>query len=146
MTSAPARDRCTSRRTPAALALRCFGAACQPLVCTSGWPNSAAVHFLHLLADEIQRLNGLAAAAGDDLPKRLIVITSGGLTRPAADFADKAKVYAFRLNRATGRLTALNSLADEALLPVRAPGEGDSNPGERGPYGPCPDRSCRPGP
>lgn len=91
--------------------------------------ESSAFHFewrstaKNLAAPEIQRLNGLAAAAGDDLPKRLIVITSGGLTRPAADFTDKAKAYAFRLNRATGSLTALNSLADEALLPVQAPGE-----------------------
>ncbi|WP_225850620.1 hypothetical protein [Streptomyces sp. HPF1205] len=91
--------------------------------------ESGAFHFewrsaaKDLSAPEIQRLNGLAAAAGDDLPKRLIVITSGGLTRPAADFADKAKAYAFRLNTATGRLTALNSLADEAALPVQAPGE-----------------------
>ncbi|MFE7606863.1 TIGR02679 family protein [Streptomyces celluloflavus] len=34
-----------------ALALRRFGPACPPLVCTSGWPNSAAVHLLRLLAD-----------------------------------------------------------------------------------------------
>ncbi|MGW0843478.1 TIGR02679 family protein [Streptomyces sp. NPDC002787] len=34
-----------------ALAVRRFGAACPPLVCTSGWPNSAAVHLLRLLAD-----------------------------------------------------------------------------------------------
>ncbi|MFJ2609172.1 MULTISPECIES: TIGR02679 family protein [unclassified Streptomyces] len=34
-----------------ALALRRFGADCPPLVCTSGWPNSAAVQLLRLLAD-----------------------------------------------------------------------------------------------
>ncbi|MFF7361980.1 TIGR02679 family protein [Streptomyces sp. NPDC008125] len=34
-----------------ALALRRFGLSCPPLVCTSGWPNSAAVHFLRLLAE-----------------------------------------------------------------------------------------------
>ncbi|MBM9508981.1 TIGR02679 family protein [Actinacidiphila acididurans] len=34
-----------------ALALRRFGPDCPPLVCTSGWPNSAAVHLLRLLAD-----------------------------------------------------------------------------------------------
>ncbi|WP_329219639.1 TIGR02679 family protein [Streptomyces sp. NBC_01485] len=33
-----------------ALALRRFGPHCPPLVCTSGWPNSAAVRLLHLLA------------------------------------------------------------------------------------------------
>ncbi|WP_256251844.1 TIGR02679 family protein [Streptomyces sp. yr375] len=35
-----------------ALALRRFGADCPPLVCTSGWPNGAAVRLLHLLAAE----------------------------------------------------------------------------------------------
>ncbi|MFE3826329.1 TIGR02679 family protein [Streptomyces sp. NPDC059092] len=34
-----------------ALALRRFGPRCPPLVCTSGWPNSAAVHLLRLLAE-----------------------------------------------------------------------------------------------
>ncbi|MFE5596080.1 TIGR02679 family protein [Streptomyces sp. NPDC056549] len=34
-----------------ALALRRFGPDCPPLVCTSGWPNSAAIQFLRLLAD-----------------------------------------------------------------------------------------------
>ncbi|MFJ8487716.1 TIGR02679 family protein [Streptomyces sp. NPDC094038] len=35
-----------------ALALRRFHSSCPPLVCTSGWPNSAAVHLLRLLADQ----------------------------------------------------------------------------------------------
>ncbi|MGP2440886.1 TIGR02679 family protein [Streptomyces sp. JW3] len=34
-----------------ALALRRFGPDCPPLVCTSGWPNSAAIQLLRLLAD-----------------------------------------------------------------------------------------------
>ncbi|MFD1310520.1 TIGR02679 family protein [Streptomyces kaempferi] len=34
-----------------ALALRRFGAHCPPLVCTSGWPNSAAIQLLRLIAD-----------------------------------------------------------------------------------------------
>ncbi|MER5220489.1 TIGR02679 family protein [Streptomyces flaveus] len=34
-----------------ALALRRFGPRCPPLVCTSGWPNSAVIHLLRLLAD-----------------------------------------------------------------------------------------------
>lgn len=34
-----------------ALALRRFGPCCPPLVCTSGWPNSAAIQFLRMLAD-----------------------------------------------------------------------------------------------
>ncbi|MFI2242154.1 TIGR02679 family protein [Streptomyces chrestomyceticus] len=34
-----------------ALAVRRFGPDCPPLVCTSGWPNSAAIHLLRMLAD-----------------------------------------------------------------------------------------------
>ncbi|WP_435612811.1 TIGR02679 family protein [Streptomyces sp. bgisy159] len=34
-----------------ALALRRFGPCCPPLVCTSGWPNSAAIQLLRMLAD-----------------------------------------------------------------------------------------------
>jgi hypothetical protein len=61
---------------------------------------------------EMQRLNGLAAAAGEGVPKRLILITGGGLTRPAAVFAD----------RTTGYLTALNRRAAEAMPPAGEPG------------------------
>ncbi|MEU6557057.1 TIGR02679 family protein [Streptomyces sp. NPDC046915] len=35
-----------------ALAVRRFGPDCPPLVCTSGWPNSAAIHLLRLLAHQ----------------------------------------------------------------------------------------------
>ncbi|MFF7143163.1 TIGR02679 family protein [Streptomyces nodosus] len=35
-----------------ALAVRRFGSDCPPLVCTSGWPNTAAIHLLRLLADQ----------------------------------------------------------------------------------------------
>ncbi|AUY48289.1 TIGR02679 family protein [Streptomyces sp. CB01881] len=34
-----------------ALALRRFGHHCPPLVCTSGWPNTAVIHLLRRLAD-----------------------------------------------------------------------------------------------
>jgi hypothetical protein len=71
---------------------------------------------------EMQRLNGLAAAAGEDVPKRLILITGGGLTRPAAAFADEAKAFVFHLDRTTGRLTALNRRAAEAMPPAGEPG------------------------
>ncbi|MGC9442287.1 hypothetical protein [Streptomyces sp. WG5] len=81
-----------------------------------------------LSATEMQRLNGLAAAAGEVLPKRLIVITGAGLTRPAADFADKAKAYAFCLDRMTGLLTALNSRAREAMPPTQIPGTRELEP------------------
>ncbi|GAA2265899.1 hypothetical protein GCM10010430_58600 [Kitasatospora cystarginea] len=33
-----------------ALAIRRFGASCPPLVCTSGWPNTAVIHLLRQLA------------------------------------------------------------------------------------------------
>ncbi|MED7947866.1 TIGR02679 family protein [Streptomyces sp. BE303] len=35
-----------------ALALRRFGPSCPPLVCTSGWPNTAVIHLLRRLADD----------------------------------------------------------------------------------------------
>lgn len=35
-----------------ALALRRFGRQCPPLVCTSGWPNTAVIHLLRRLADD----------------------------------------------------------------------------------------------
>ncbi|WP_369250600.1 TIGR02679 family protein [Streptomyces sp. R41] len=34
-----------------AVAIRRFGRHCPPLVCTSGWPNSAAIQLLRMLAD-----------------------------------------------------------------------------------------------
>ncbi|CCB71690.1 conserved protein of unknown function (plasmid) [Streptantibioticus cattleyicolor NRRL 8057 = DSM 46488] len=74
-----------------------------------------------MTTSDVQKLNGLAAAAGDDVPKRLIVITGTGLTRPAADFADGAKAFAFCLHHATDALSPANSRADEALLPGRDP-------------------------
>jgi hypothetical protein len=71
---------------------------------------------------EMQRLNGLAAAAGEDVPKRLILITGGGLTRPAAVFADRARAFVFHLDRTTGRLIALNPRATEVMPPEDEPG------------------------
>ncbi|WP_435846642.1 TIGR02679 family protein [Streptomyces chrestomyceticus] len=35
-----------------ALAVRRFGPDCPPLVCTSGWPNSAVIQLLRMLADQ----------------------------------------------------------------------------------------------
>ncbi|WP_416966969.1 hypothetical protein [Streptomyces sp. 4F14] len=66
---------------------------------------------------EIERLSGQAAAAGEEVPKRLLVITSSGITKPAGEFADRAKAFAFRLDRATGWLMGENSRARQALLP-----------------------------
>ena len=85
------------------------------------WHNRAK----NLSTSEVQRLNGLAAAAGDDTLKRLIVITTAGISRPAAAFADTAKAFVFFVDRAADELMALNSRAREALLPR-------TNPAERG--------------
>ncbi|MFD9001134.1 hypothetical protein ACFV0T_09225 [Streptomyces sp. NPDC059582] len=74
-----------------------------------------------LSTSEIQRLNGLAAAAGDDVPKRLILISSGGISRPAAAFADKARAFTYHLDPATGRLFPMNSRAAELLPPGTEP-------------------------
>ncbi|SNS06313.1 TIGR02679 family protein [Actinomadura mexicana] len=42
----------TENPTVLALALRRFGDRCPPMVCSSGWPNSAAIRLLHALAEE----------------------------------------------------------------------------------------------
>ncbi|MCX5334557.1 hypothetical protein [Streptomyces sp. NBC_00140] len=77
----------------------------------------------NLSTSEVQRLTGLAAAAGEDVPKRLIVITEAGISRPAATFADKAQAFVFCVDRTTGHLRALNSRARETLLPHANPAE-----------------------
>lgn len=74
-----------------------------------------------LSTSDIQRLNGLAAAAGEDVPKRLILITAGGTSQPAADFADRAKAFIYHLDPATGRILSVNSRADELLRPNTEP-------------------------
>ncbi|MDK1476459.1 hypothetical protein QNO07_24140 [Streptomyces sp. 549] len=76
-----------------------------------------------LSTSEVQRLNGLAAAAGEDAPKRLIVITTAGISRPAAAFTDTAKAFVFFVDRTTHKLMALNSRSHEALLPRGNPAE-----------------------
>lgn len=76
----------------------------------------------NLSAPEVQRLNGVAAAAREDAGKKLIVITSGGISRPASAFADQAKAFVFYLDRESGRLGAHNARAQEVLLPRQAPG------------------------
>ncbi|MFJ7072876.1 hypothetical protein [Streptomyces sp. NPDC098781] len=81
------------------------------------WHNRAK----NLSTSEVQRLNGLAAAAGDQIPKRLILITTAGISRPAADFADTAKAFVFCVDPTTGRLMGLNSRAREVRLPDTDP-------------------------
>ncbi|MFJ4903450.1 hypothetical protein [Streptomyces sp. NPDC088727] len=74
-----------------------------------------------LSAPALKALNGEAAAAGDDVPKRLMVITRSGLSKPAAAFADQAKAFVFQLDERTGRLTGLHARAREVLLPRDKP-------------------------
>ncbi|MFE1438655.1 hypothetical protein [Streptomyces sp. NPDC058739] len=91
--------------------------------------RSAAFHIewhdraKNLSTSEMQRLNGLAAAAGEDTPKRLIVVTTSGISGPAAAFADTAKAFVFLVDRTADRLMALNSRAREAVLPHTDPTE-----------------------
>ncbi|PWS47113.1 hypothetical protein DLE01_32140 [Streptomyces sp. FT05W] len=77
---------------------------------------------------EVQRLNGLAAAAGDDVPKRLIVITTSGISRPAAAFADSAKAFVFFVDRSADKLVALNTRAQETLSPHTKPADRELEP------------------
>ncbi|MET7904070.1 hypothetical protein ABZS86_22525 [Streptomyces sp. NPDC005355] len=77
---------------------------------------------------EVQRLNGLAAAAGEYVPKRLIAVTTAGISRPAADFADTAKAFVFCVDRTSGRLVGLDSRAREARLPDTHPAGQDLEP------------------
>jgi uncharacterized protein (TIGR02679 family) len=89
-----------------ALALRRFGAACPPLVCTSGWPNSAAVHLLRLLAD-----HGAALRYHGDFDGEGIRIAAYVLDKtPATPWRMTAADYRDALTRtahgpAVGRLT-----------------------------------------
>ncbi|MER6168144.1 hypothetical protein [Streptomyces violaceorubidus] len=81
-----------------------------------------------LSLSEMERLNGLAAAAGEDLPKRLILVTGAGISRPAAAFADKAKAFVFHIDRSTARLTPLTARTRQVMLPDSAPRDHDLDP------------------
>jgi uncharacterized protein (TIGR02679 family) len=89
-----------------ALALRRFGTACPPLACTSGWPNSAAVHLLRLLAD-----HGAALRYHGDFDGEGIRIAAYVLDKtPAAPWRMTAADYRDALTRTAhgptvGRLT-----------------------------------------
>ncbi|MGW1787114.1 TIGR02679 family protein [Streptomyces sp. NPDC002143] len=77
-----------------ALAVRRFGPYCPPLVCTSGWPNSAAIHLLRLLAGQgaVLRYHGdfdgegirIAAYLLDKTPARLWRMTAADYRAAAA--------------------------------------------------------------
>ncbi|MFF4285141.1 restriction endonuclease [Streptomyces sp. NPDC001739] len=66
-----------------------------------------------LSTSTLQRLNGIAAAEG----RRLILLTTSDISRPAATFADKAHAYVFQVRQDTGELMPLNSRARETQLP-----------------------------
>ncbi|MEV0122654.1 hypothetical protein AB0I16_14090 [Streptomyces sp. NPDC050703] len=66
-----------------------------------------------LSTSTLQRLNGIAAAE----ERRLVLITTSGLSKPAAAFADKARGYVFQVRLDTGELMPLNRRARETQLP-----------------------------
>ncbi|MFE3263598.1 TIGR02679 family protein [Streptomyces sp. NPDC059215] len=73
-----------------ALALRRFGPGCPPLVCTSGWPNSAAIHLLRLLAKQGATLRYHGDFDGEGI-------------RIAAYVLDKTPAHAWRMATADYR-------------------------------------------
>ncbi len=82
------------------------------------WRNTGK----NLSAPEVQRLNGTAAAAGEELPKRLILITGGGLTRPAAEIRGQGQGVRLPPGPDDGQADPLNSRALDASLPADVPG------------------------
>jgi len=102
-----------------ALALRRYGPECPPLVCTSGWPNSAAIRLLRLLAD-----HGAALHYHGDFDGEGIRIAAYVLDKtPATPWRMTATDYQDALARAphgpaVGRLT--DAPWDPALTPLMA--------------------------
>lgn len=66
-----------------------------------------------LSTSTLQRLNGIAAAES----RRLMLLTTWGITGPAATFADRARAYVFHVRQDTGELTPMNRRALETRLP-----------------------------
>lgn len=90
-----------------ALALRRFGSCCPPLVCTSGWPNSAAIQLLRMLAD-----HGAALRYHGDF--------DGEGVRLAAHVLDKAPARPWRMTAADYRAAvALNPRGPQRGRPKR---------------------------
>ncbi|MFI6085043.1 TIGR02679 family protein [Streptomyces sp. NPDC051217] len=102
-----------------ALALRRFGPGCPPLVCTSGWPNSAVIHLLRLLAD-----HGAALRYHGDFDGEGVRIAAYVMDKtPAVPWRMSADDYRTALARAPhgpplGRLT--DAPWDPALTSVMA--------------------------
>ncbi|MEV6976001.1 hypothetical protein [Kitasatospora sp. NPDC093806] len=61
---------------------------------------------------DLERLFGVAAVDG----RRLLVVTESSATRPARDFADRAKAFVFAVDPAGHGLHACNDLAGEVAL------------------------------
>ncbi|MGW2825774.1 TIGR02679 family protein [Streptomyces sp. NPDC001443] len=92
-----------------ALALRRFGPDCPPLVCTSGWPNSAAIQLLRLLADEGATLRYHGDFDGEGI-------------RIAAYVMDKTRAHPWRMTAADYRAAvACNTLGPHPGRITEAP-------------------------
>lgn len=102
-----------------ALALRRFGPDCPPLVCTSGWPNSAAVHLLRLLADHGATLHYHGDFDGEGIRIAAYVMDKTPATPWRMATADYREALTHTPHGpAVGRLTA--APWDPALTPAMA--------------------------
>jgi uncharacterized protein (TIGR02679 family) len=116
---APGPVHITENPSVMALALRRFGPDCPPLVCTSGWPNSAAVHLLRLLARQGATLHYHGDFDGEGIRIAAYVMDK----TPATPWRMTAADYREALTRtpagpAVGRLTP--APWDPTLTPAMA--------------------------
>ncbi|MFE3873045.1 TIGR02679 family protein [Kitasatospora sp. NPDC059146] len=89
-----------------ALSLRRFGHHCPPLVCTSGWPNTAVIHLLRRLADDGASLRYHGDFDGEGIRIAAHVLAKTGAVpwrMAAADY--RAAVSRVPLGPDPGRLT-----------------------------------------
>ncbi|MFD4857314.1 DUF2399 domain-containing protein [Streptomyces atratus] len=89
-----------------ALALRRFGPDCPPLVCTSGWPSTAAIQLLCLLVDRDAALRYHGDFDGEDI-------------RIAAYVLDKTRAHPWRMTAADYRAAVVRNA--HGLLPGASP-------------------------
>ncbi|MFE7193042.1 TIGR02679 family protein [Kitasatospora sp. NPDC057541] len=89
-----------------ALTLRRFGRRCPPLVCTSGWPNTAVIHLLRRLADDGASLHYHGDFDGEGIRIAAHVLAKTGAVpwRMGADDY-RAAATTFPSGPAPGRLT-----------------------------------------
>ncbi|MFC5197788.1 hypothetical protein [Streptomyces kaempferi] len=97
--------------------LRSMGFTDMELSSSDGSPfSSGGVHVVwwerskDLGTSDVKQLYADATVEG----KRLVVVINGGITRPATDFANRAKAFIFHLYRDSGRVRPANKLAQEA--------------------------------